>query len=265
MKTETRQFTGWADFIDVVRRPASSDVDPHSEHDRPEWTWTSNYDEALRLAMTGWAEGFKQVTVRADAIARAQAGLEMTSHYAEAGDEVDVGLFLANEPECMIEFPLEPKRKPVVKFVVSASFSARVGAEAIYNRGAAVLAAIDILESAGIRVEVDLDESIEASGKEFRRTIPLKAADDPVDRDKLAFAICHPSTLRRLIFRLHEQEGLKRWREMGGGSYGHPRNPQVRDAVVIPCMRGNDGFQTQEEATAFANSLIQQAMQSAQT
>ncbi|MHC1764598.1 MAG: hypothetical protein AB9869_09855 [Verrucomicrobiia bacterium] len=264
MKTETRSFTGWADFIDLVRRPPSPDVDAHSTHDRQEWTWTKDYDEALRLAMTGWAEGFRQVTVRADAIARAQAGLEMTSHYAEAGDEVDVGLYLTGEPECMIEFPLEPKRKPVVRFVVSAAFSARVDAEAIYNRGAAVLAAIDVLESAGVRVELDLDESIEADRREFRRTIPLKAADDPVDRDKLAFAICHPSTLRRLIFRLHEQEGIKRWREMGGGSYGRPRNPKVTDAVVIPCMRGNDGFASQEEATAFANALIQQAMASAQ-
>src|SRR5262249_20209749 len=142
--------------------------------------------------------------------------------------------------------------------------SSHVDAECIYNRGAAILAAIDPLESAGVRVEVDLDETIEARrGKVFRRTIPLKAADDPVDRDKLAFAICHPSTLRRLIFRLHEQQGRKRWEEMGAGTYGHPRDPDVGDAIVIPCMKGNGGFRTQTEATAFANALIQQALHSA--
>jgi hypothetical protein len=147
MKTETRRFLGWADFIEVVSRPASPDVDAHSEHDRTEWTWTENYAQALRLAMTGWADGFKQVTVRAEAIAKAHAGLEMTSSYAEAGDEVEVGLLLAGEPECMVEFPVEPKRKPVVKFVVSAAFSSHVDAECIYNRGAAILAAIDLLGS----------------------------------------------------------------------------------------------------------------------
>ena len=69
-----------------------------------------------------------------------------------------------------------------------------------------------------IQFSVDLDETIDAhNGRTFWRIIPLKAADDVVDRDKLAFAIGHPSTLRRLIVLMNEQHGVKAWKEMGGG------------------------------------------------
>jgi hypothetical protein len=262
-RVERRVFTGWQHFVDTVRRPMSPDVDGHSTLERDyDWALGASYADALRMACTGWAEGFKAVSLKADALCQAHGGLELSPRFAEAGDEVDVGMFLSDEPECMVEYPLEPKRKPVVKIVVSASFSAGIGAEEIYNRGAAVLAAIDLLEGSGVRVEVDLDMGTETGRNQFRRTIPLKAADEALDRDKLAFAICHPATLRRLMFRLHEQSGQEGFERMGGTTYGHPLQPEAQDgAIVVPALTmANQGdFRTLEMARVFAQELLDSA------
>lgn len=261
---ERRVFAGWHEFVEQVRQPMSWDVSGMSTVERGHsWTLGASYDDALRMACSGWPEGFKRVAVKADAISKAHGGLEMTARFAEAGDEVDVGMFLSDEPECMIEYPLEPKRRPVVKLVVSAAFSAGIGAEEIYNRGAAVLAAIDLLEDAGVRVEVDLDMGTEHGRHQTRRTVPLKLADEPLDRDKLAFAICHPATLRRLMFRLHEQSGEAAFERMGGTGYGNPLNPEAQDgAIIVPALTmANQGeFNTMEKATVFAEALLAQAM-----
>jgi hypothetical protein len=257
---ERRAFTGWHQFVEQVRKPMSWDVAGQSTAERSySWALGASYDDALKLATTGWAEGFKAVSLKAQAICKAHGGLDLSPRFAESGDEVDVGLFLADEPECMVEYPMEPKQRPVVKIVVSASFSGGIAAEEIYNRGAAILAAIDLLEGAGVRVEVDLDMGTETGRRQFIRTIPLKAANDALDRDKLAFAICHPATLRRLIFRLHEQDGVDAFERMGGCQYGHPINPAPQDgAIVINALTmSNEGeFRTMEQAQAFAERVL---------
>lgn len=261
-EVEHVRFGSWGEFMAQVRQPQSRDVAGHSETEgesNRRWTWTENYDEALHLAVAGWAEGFKRVTVKAEAIARATGKLTMDPRLAEAGDEVDVGMFLSGDPECMIEYPLEARRAPVVKIVVSVSFSSGVEAESIYNRGAAVVAAIDALEGDGVRVEVELDHSVGASGFTVRRRVVVKRGEEPLDRDKLAFALCHPSTLRRLFFRLYEQRGEDYWRKCGGMTYGAPVDPlEDEGAITVPSLTGR-GFESMEEAARFAEGLLTEA------
>lgn len=261
MSISKQHFPTWGAFVSQVSRPATvPERHAQSGQGSAAWTWTETFADALVLAKTGWRDGFKAISAKADSISRAIGGESMTPRYADAGDEVDVGLFLEGEPEHFIEYPLEPQKRPVVKFVVSISFSCSVSAEAIYNRGAAVLAAIDALEASGVRCEVELDCSTGAN-TDMEVRVGLKAASDALDRDKLAFALCHPSTLRRLKFRLHEQRGNEYWRQVGGGGYGMPKNPaREAGAIILPCMTSGDGFYTLEQATASAEAMIAQAV-----
>ena len=264
MKTLRQDFGGWSEFLAAVTRPMAAEVVGHgsSESNRKQFTWTDTYGEALRLAETGWAEGLRQIEPRTraiEALNRHEGTLD--SRYAEAGDEVDVGLYLADEPEAMIEYVLTARRHPVVRLKVSITASAVVPAEKIYHRGAAVVAAIDALEAEGVRCEVVAVNAINGDRCQFHVTIPVKRADEPLDRDRLAFALCHPSMLRRLCFRLHETESLADWRAKGASGYGHPADPAPEEgAVVVGCMRGSGAFGTLEAAAAESARLYESGM-----
>ena len=267
MTTKHENLAGWADFLTEARRPDATgegQADTGGAY-RKRWTWTGSLKEAMSLAEAGWSDGFKELSLRADGIVHRLAGNgDLLSIQAEAGDEVDIGLFMSEDPECMIEYQLSARRKPVVKFVVSASFASGVSPETIYNRGAAVVAAIDQIEASGMRCEVELSFDTRNDGRIYRTRVPLKRADDAVDRDKLAFAICHPSTLRRLYFRLAERFGKDDWEKRGGGSYGTPVDPEAEDdAIVIPSLRYGSEFGSMDAAVTYAESLIAQAVSAA--
>ena len=267
MTTKHEHLAGWADFIAEAGRPDATgcgNSDAHGKR-RTEWTWTASLREAMSLAEAGWPDGFKELSVRADGIVHRLAGNgDLLAIQAEAGDEVDVGLFLAEDPESMIEYQLTARRRPVVKFIVSGTFSSGVSPETIYNRGAAIVAAIDQIEATGIRCEVDLSFDMSGDRRTYRTRVALKHADDAVDRDKLAFAICHPSTLRRLYFRLAERFGKEDWERRGGDSYGHPTDPEGEEgAIVIPALRHGSEFDSMDAAVEYAETLIAQAVSAA--
>ncbi len=177
---------------------------------------TGHFDEALKLAETGWADGAKQVLekraslesyVEAVAAARAtQVGYDFT------GDYVDVGRFLSGEPECFgTTYDGESSRGPVVRIVANGAVSCGVSADAIFARGAAILAAVDILEGAGRRVELTLAFGSKGWSDEnlpnLEVFVPVKSPDQQIDIDRLAFALCHASSFRRFGFSIYEQNG----------------------------------------------------------
>lgn len=232
------EFDGWSDLLDHATKPAgvnygeSSMTDPYHY----QWTLTRNFEAAVRLAKEGWPDGLAATDVELRNLTAAlPKGDDLVVQYTEAGDEPDVGLYLEGEPENMIEFPLRPVGKPVAKLVVSVCYSSGIPAEAITRRGAVVMAVVDALEAMGVRMEIIADWTGTAEDT-FCYRVPVKHAEEPMDRDRVAFALCHPSMLRRFMFRLNELTE-SRFMRRGGGSYGSPRNPLPEpDAFVMPCM-----------------------------
>jgi hypothetical protein len=75
----------------------------------------------------------------------------------------------------------------------------------IINRGAAVVALIDKIQSEGQRVE--LIAFCHIAGRRNDRLImavTVKRPEEPIDMDRVAFALAHPSMLRRAFFRVVE-------------------------------------------------------------
>lgn len=261
MKTTRTHFKSWCDLIAAATAPVRCHYDnAASVFNTEAFSGTRDFAQAEQLARFGWADGLDRMDdVFRNVAAQVSGGDEILARFCESGEEVDVGMYLEGDPECMIEYVQSPSNKRVVRMVVSASFSGAVSRESIFNRGAAVMAVVDGLEDRGIRVELVLDFSVTSRGANHYRTAIIKAAEEPMDRDRIVFAICHPSMLRRLIFRLHETESEAKWRELGGGSYGYVLNPEKTDdsTFIMPGMNwDDDDWSTPCSAAAAAVRII---------
>jgi hypothetical protein len=255
-----RSFDTFGDFLEFVT-PVAKVAGVTSRDDR-DFYGNESFDEVLELAKRGWPEGAKraaEIRGQVDSIVNDT----IRSHSAEIGWDVsgeflDVGRFLSGEPECFgLRVPSgDSGEKPVVKIVVNLAVSGAVGHDAIFARGAAIVAAIDILEGTGRRVEVWAAKGGKvARGRGLDNTIDVrtlvKPANQPLDIDRLAFVCCHTGCLRRLFFSAQEHCGYPATRT-------YPHAIDCQDAIVTGhALRGSDF--TKEELIEYIDSICKQA------
>lgn len=211
----TRTFETLSDFLDYVIVPAPASVEGTSR-DEGDFYGPTGFDETVKLARTGWREGAEQsqaIRALVDEVVADTTRVRSTSYgYDVNGEFLDVGRYLSGEPECFgLTVPSgESTSSPVVKIVVNLAASAAISTRSIFARGAAVLAAIDILEGSGRRVEVWVAKGGYVRGRHKKYIdirVCVKRADHPLDSDRLAFLLCHASCLRRLFFAAQERCG----------------------------------------------------------
>lgn len=189
------------------------------------WDMGAGWAGTLELAKRGWPEGLKRIQKAAELLKLpvGEKSYEPRQVLAVSGDEVDVGLYLSGEPECMHDYEMleTPSFGKVAKIIVNLSASWQVSAETMFQRGAAAVLLIDALEQSGIRCEVwalpkcssNKGESVKRGSRKESLVVHVcvKQADDPVELDRLAFMLAHPAAFRRLGFRMMEQEPAKSW------------------------------------------------------
>jgi hypothetical protein len=218
-KDTTIRFDSFDAFVAAASPPSpTANADDGSRASRTEWDtfygYTSEFEDAIGLATTGWAEGAKRCNaLRAsiDSLVREAVVAKQAGYGWEVtGDAVDVGKYLSGEPECWLtQVPDgESTAGPIVRLVANIAASASVGAESLFSRGAIVFAAIDLLESLGHRVELTVARGTTVKGKTLEIFVPVKSANQPLDSDRLAFCLCSPAFLRRLTWSVSEHHGF---------------------------------------------------------
>jgi hypothetical protein len=209
------------------------------------WHGTDTFKQAVELARRGWPEGAaKALELRAEveSAVRDLINARSTSYtFDVAGEFVDVGRYLSGEPECFGSESQDygNQTKPVVKIVANLAASGAVSPQSLFVRGAAIIAAVDVLEALGRRVEVWVAKgSARVRGRDdgaHETHVLVKQADQPIDIDRLGFAIAHPACLRRLCFSIMEQHG-----HLPNNTYPH-RVTVEGDAIVTDhSLRGSD-------------------------
>jgi hypothetical protein len=199
-----------------------------------EWSGGLTWEEAKRMALSGWGDIIPEIEKYRAVITPiiTDKVLRPRQVYAVAGYSVDVGSFLANDPECFINREYEERNYPgkVFKIVCSVSHSSGISKNVIINRGAIICALIDAIEYAGHRVEVvcnnasaayNDENSLKGQQKEdgwFEVSVLIKKATQPLDMSDLAYCLAHPSMLRRIMFSAAEIEG---WSDVSR-EYGYP-------------------------------------------
>lgn len=147
------------------------------------------------------------------------------------GDYVDVGMYLAGEPEHFGNAVMGNPRSVFCTINVLTSFVYYTTAEYQLVKQKRILRLVDWLETQGVRCQIiGQDDSSVA----FISTV-IKEYQDPFNLNELA-VVCHPDWLRRIEFLIMEQS--KTWQSGYGSSQPYDERmlkyvPQPEDGVYI--------------------------------
>jgi hypothetical protein len=226
---------------------------------RPDFYGTKTFDAAVKLAREGWSKGRADMSKSLAALAPyvQAAGQAPATQLDVAGYAPCVPAYCAGSPANMwAPGDTYASTARIVRICLSMSMVWSTPIDVIRNRGAAVLAAVEYLESLGLRCEIELAHCSEDSGSRYADAdgktvehlgdrvkainecyIPVKQANQSIELDRLAFMLGHASVLRRFVFRIDEQHVAAG--PVMRGSYGMPTDiTPDHDQVYLPAIVG---------------------------
>lgn len=229
---------------------------------------TDSLDEAFGLARFGWPKGRKKLSDNLDAASMVQTNSTHRALGLDVGGAYpDVQEAIAGNPACMVASGLEQSAtKPIFRFVVNVALGAMMNGDVMVRRGAAILSWIDRLEAEGARCEVVLfygqSRERETETDRWNVACTVKRADEPMDVDRLAFALLHPSMTRRIIFAAQEQYKDLQWRGYGMPSDDMHPDLMVKHSVFFRRLLGSEEcWRTPAAAVAEVERAIKEATQ----
>ena len=95
---------------------------------------------------------------------------------------------------------------------------------------------IDLLEQSGKRVELDLVHGSRVSKASIRARVRVKDSNAPLDIERIAFAIAHPASFRRIAFSIWElpPQAIRQQCGVPNGGYGRCEDWAEPDALYVP-------------------------------
>ena len=204
MEYDFSSIASFIDYIDstpinryIFRNPASENGDYY-------FCETRSLDEAKDLCKYGYHKDFdKLVELKATLekyIKMSKTKSRQYNYYV--GYAPDVKAYLEGNPLSMLNKE-NPKRKHIDIYYNSAILG-NVSTSQIFNRGAVTLSLVEILENMGFSVGLYVFTMSACSGQVHYAKFQLKSPNERLNIQKLYFPLCHPSFLRRLVFRLRE-------------------------------------------------------------
>lgn len=227
-------------FIQASKRPAlaSANSSKRTGRDEDEFSGTPTFEKALDLVEHGWPEGRKNIMA---AMSAAQASPTFTRILSmDVGGSYPIpALAAAGDPCSMVALDaVEDRVRPIVRLVVQRAGSAAYSVEAFTNYGAAVLSYVEGLEGAGFRCEIVVAfcSDFGTDGDQLI-TVTVKRAEEPIEPDRMAYVMTHPSMFRRICFSVYEStEGLANL--LNRHAYGYSRNPKAEEVepgqIIVP-------------------------------
>jgi hypothetical protein len=198
----------FAEFVDANVKESHSRSCPPSSFDNHQ-----SWDDAIRRASIGNREDVKKLfdnlTIWND-LRRDSAQQEVRD---VSGEYFDVAEYLSGEPECFRAMTVQECGKPVIPLMINCSMAYNIKAEEIINRGTAVVALCDELESQGYIIDMKVVFASQAHGmrqangypnRNGRHYTSVKIQNRPLDIDGLSFCVINPAFLRRLYLGLLE-------------------------------------------------------------
>lgn len=225
-----------------------------------EWTGTRSFEEAIDICQEGWSENF-------DKLLRLKRRVDekLLTPMVRKQQFRDVIGFTPSVPDYLIGNPLNMWNKKnafiptFINIYMNISFSSGTSKEAIYNRGIIVQSIVDVLQSKGYGVRFYVFEASTEGDEMIISYYNLKGEGEKLNLKKTYFPLCHPSFIRRLIFRLQEVTPCLNsgWQH----SYGKPSgkhlvkkivNPGPNDIIITqPSEIGIDGYDIDDDLESF--------------
>lgn len=251
------RFDTWSEWVDYCASDRVRQSNFSREHGCS-FTKTYSFEEAVKLAHDGWADGATDIEKFSGPLFdRVSQLVERASVvYDVEGIGIDTARYLDGEPECWQKWEttvIEGFGSRVIRLAFNFATSSGISTEVITAKGAAVAALVQLLEYSGYSVEVSAVEGAETSGYRDECRVIVKQADQFLDMPRLAFALAHPAMLRRLWFSYVEMQPayFRNAVEQGSG-YGLPvelKDKSTYDIYVPKTLWTEPQWKIPESAT----------------
>lgn len=200
------------------------------------------WKETIKLASFGWPEGMEEVTSFNDSIASHSSERDLpVIENSIVGFLPNVPNYLSNLPDAMMTIEETPKQTPVIKLVIAPYANAGTSKEHFIWYGIAVMSLVETIEAQGVNVEIDMTYFFKSLNKsdgkhDLSLTIELKSATQPLDVDRMVFAIVHPAMFRRMIFHYIEQDEFYESHKDGKGQSMDKTPKNTPDTFHVPSV-----------------------------
>jgi hypothetical protein len=249
----------YAAYVDAL--PRAKGAGDRSETHEPTHSWDLGLGRGPAIEYASgakiWTEGAERIVEGIATAEAMRAPLETTTIGSDvAGFMPDVPAYLAGVPECMRTFETTESPSEIVSIGLT-GFTCNTSADAMLNRGIALLSLVDVLESSGYRCEIVADFAI-AGRNTLRSRIYIKRAGDHWDPTSAAFAMAHPAFFRRLF--LKDMEGYSGLNKTTNSGYGTSPLPKPDEyTFALDYTAGDHGWYTLENALYTAEQMAARA------
>lgn len=264
MKTLTREFSTAGEFLafasggSAIAEPQR--VSRETKSKKPGFFEFDGWENALDAAKHGWKAGADKITALSNRISTVAGAKMLRPEYRleTQGMFVDVAEFLTGSPECFWaeSEPIEAQGfgRKFTTIDVACSVIWNVSQDEVFMRGSALCALIDLLESAGIRTSVNVVYACGNSSDRknvFTLSVSVKRADEPLDRDSIAFWLACPDANRRMVFSAYEVDS--RTHCLVHDAYGYPMETiaSKADLTINRCNHGDPNWRSEASAAAW--------------
>lgn len=173
---------------------------------RTNFTKTSSYDEAFKLFEYGWYEDFEKFLSLKKQIDKSFPYLIKKSSYFNhmCGNVPNVFNAINNIPLSMRKLYKDDNVQKIITVYYNCSTPWFTTKEQIYMNGLLTLSLIDFFDSLGFRVNLNFFEISVSGNQVLHIDMTFKSPGEKINLQKFYFPFCHPSFLRRIIFRVME-------------------------------------------------------------
>ena len=266
------EFDNRRDFIDYLKTAKTSLTFWGTELasmkisvERFEFTSTTNFNEALILFENGWYEEFENFLNLKKQVDKLMPYVSLKKRF-----ENRVSGFIPNVPNAIRNLPNSMRKTCIVNngksinVYVNSSYPWTVKKEQINHLGVLTLSLLDFLDSIGYRTNLTTFCISESANQILYIKNDLKKAGDGQNLQKYYFPFCHPSYLRRLMFRVNEttSELNKSWLSGYGRIIDIDRMKEVLkldDNVILisnPYEIGIKGENLKDDIQAFLDYIL---------
>ena len=179
--------------------------DLSSEDTDYDWYKTNSLDEAKELIKYGYNENFDrflELKLKLEKYIKLSVKKNKQYNYY-VGYAPDVKAYLEGNPLSMLNKEKEMRKQIDIYFNIACA--CYTDNNQIFNRGVITLSLIEVLESLGFNVNLNLFEIASCNDQLIYFVWNFKNIQERSNIRKLYFPMCHPSFLRRLSFRLREE------------------------------------------------------------
>jgi len=232
-------FASFTEFIEFCKGQEGKTLCDAKTSEKTDFGFfhTNTYKQAIKLAEDGWDEGAKMIKDGIDEIRATGKQYTFSPKYEVSGESVDVGRFLTGEPECMQEWEMiETSGNKVIDIYFNTIASGGYSTQCLINYGVSVLSIVDYLESIGVRCNIytyySFSTKFGGNGDKRMVFVKTKSANEALNISTLAFALAHPSMMRRFMFKI--LESFENFHSVGYGNINEfDRNSWCESDSVI--------------------------------